>query len=66
MRPDAQFVVHQCAQFSSNPKLPHNQVVKRVLKYLKDTATQGLILNLDPEKGIELYIDADFTGGWNQ
>ena len=28
--------------------------------------TQGLIMNTDPEKGIELYVDTDFVGGWNQ
>ena len=51
-RPNAQFMVHQCARFSANTNLPHDQAVKRVLKYLKGTATQGLIMNPDPEKGI--------------
>ena len=42
------------------------QVVKRVLKYLKVTSEQGLIIKPDPEKGIEFYVDAEFSGGWNQ
>ena len=46
-------MVHQCAQFSANPKLLHNQVIKHVLKYLKGTATQGLIMKLGPGKEIE-------------
>ena len=61
-----QFAVHQCARFSANPKLPHDQAVKRVLKYLKGTTNNGLIMNTDPEKVIECYVDADFSGGWNQ
>ena len=27
---------------------------------------QELILNPEPEKGIEWYVCADFAGGWNQ
>ena len=27
---------------------------------------QALIINSDPEKGMECYVDADFAGGWNQ
>ena len=29
-------------------------------------AAQGLIMKPDPEKGIELYVDADFAVRWNQ
>ena len=35
-RPEAQFAVYQCAQFSTDPKLPHDQAVKRVLKYKRE------------------------------
>ena len=27
---------------------------------------QALIINSDPEKGMECYVDADFAGEWNQ
>ena len=53
MRPKAQFAVHQCALFSANPKLPHDQAVKLVLKYLKVASMQVLIMKPDPEKGIK-------------
>ena len=46
-RPKAQLSVHQCAQFIAYPGLLHNQAVKRVLEYLKVTATKGLILKPD-------------------
>ena len=41
-RPELQFAVHQCTKFSADPKLPHNQVVKSILKYLKGTQEQGV------------------------
>ena len=62
-RHKAKFAVRQCAQFSTEYKLMRDQYVKRVLKYLKVTAMQDLILKTDPEKGIKCYIDAGFTGG---
>ena len=64
--PEAQLAVHQCVQFGANPKLPHNQAVKRVLNYLKGTSTPGLIMNPDPEKVIESYVDADLICGCNR
>ena len=65
-RPKAQFTVHQCALFGTDPKLPHDQVFKCVLRYLNGVATQGLIMKPDPEKGVECFVGAYFMGGWNQ
>ena len=65
-RPKAQFAVHQFDWFSTDTKLPQNQAVKRVLNYLKGPSEQVLIMKTDLEKGIECYVDADFSGGWNQ
>ena len=59
-------MVHQCAQFSADTKLLHDKLVKRVLKYLKFMATQGLIMKPNLEKGIKCYVDANFAGRWNQ
>ena len=64
--PEAQFGVHQFTQFNSYTNILHDQAVKFFLKYLKGAATQDVILEPNPEKGIECYIDADFSGGWNQ
>ena len=61
MRPEAQFVVHQWAQFSDKIKVVLDQDVKHIIKYLKGTATQALITKIDPEKGINWYFDADFA-----
>ena len=65
-RPEAQLVVHQCARFKAYTRLPHDQVVKRILKYLKETAMQVSIMKPDPENGVKFYVDADFVGGCNQ
>ena len=51
-RPEVQFSVGKFERFGANPKLPHYQAVKRVLKYIKGTPEQGLIINPDPDKGI--------------
>ena len=65
-RPEAQLIVNQCAQFSADTELPHDQAVKCILKYIKGTSEQRLITNPDPEKVIECYIDPYLSGGWNQ
>ena len=48
MRPEAQFVVRQCAPFIADPKLPHNSSIKCILEYLKGTVMQDLFLKIDP------------------
>lgn len=42
-RPDIQFAVHQCACFCNDPKLSHEQACKHICKYIRITATEGLI-----------------------
>ena len=63
-RPDILFAVHQCARFSSDPKLSHEQSVKRIVRYLKGTADKGIILSPDQNRCIECYVDADFAGAY--
>ena len=62
-RPDVSMDVHQCARFSSNPKLSHERAVTRIGRYLIDAANKGLISKVDKEKGLECFVDADFAGG---
>ena len=42
--------------FSADTNTPHNQAVKHVIKYLKETAIQGIVLKPYPEKGIECQL----------
>ena len=65
-RPDISMAVHQCARFSANPKLSHEQAVKRIARYLLGTKEKGISFKPDTSKGIQCYVDADFAGGWNK
>ena len=65
VRPDIAMAVHQCARFSINPKRSHEQAVMRIGRYLLSTKEKGMIYRSDCLKGIEVYVDADFAGGWD-
>jgi hypothetical protein len=63
--PDIAMVVHQCACFSINTIHSHEQAVMRIGRSLLLTKEQGMIYRPDPSKGIEVYVDASFAGGWD-
>ncbi len=65
VRPDIAMAVHQCARFSINPMHSHEQAVMRVGRYLLSTCKKGMIHKSESTKGIEVYVDADFAGGWD-
>ena len=65
-RPDILYAVHSAARFSANPKLIHEQAVKRICRYLKGTADKGIILKPDPMRGIECFVDASFASEWDK
>jgi len=65
-RPEIQFAVHQCARFSQDPKMSHEKAIKRIVRYLKRTKDEGMILDIDKSKGFECYVDADFAGGYRK
>ena len=63
-RPDIAFAVHQCARFTHCPRNSHATAVKRILRYLKDTRDQGLIMHPSNSFTVDCYADADFAGLW--
>lgn len=63
-RSDIAYITHQCARFSTAPKREHGQAIRWLGRYLKGTRTQGFILKPDPSKGLEIYVDAVFSGNW--
>ena len=63
-RPDIEYATHQCARFSADPKYEHGQAVKWIGRYLKGTATKGMILKPSGDT-LDLYVDADFAGNWD-
>ena len=53
IHPEAQFKVHQCAQFRTDSKILHDKSVKLVIKYIKGTVMQGLIVKPNIYKGVD-------------
>jgi hypothetical protein len=37
----------------------------RIGRYLCDNCERGITYKVDKSKGIEVYVDADFVGGWS-
>jgi hypothetical protein len=65
IRPDIAMAVHQCARFSTLPMRSHEQAVMRIGRYLLSTRDKGMVYKPDSSKGLEVYVDADFAGGWD-
>jgi hypothetical protein len=61
-RPDIAYAVHQAARFTHGARQSHAAGVKRILRYLKKTKTNGLILKPGKELRVDCYVDADFGG----
>ena len=64
-RPDIAYIVHQCARFSTSPRVQHTRAIRWLGRYLKATKHHGMILRPDKSKGLELFVDADFAGNWD-
>ena len=61
-RNDIAYITHQFAPFTSNPKIEHADAIKRIGRYIKGTREKDLIMEPDDNKGIEVYVDAGFSG----
>ena len=64
-RPDIAYATHSATRFSTNPKASNDKGVKRIIKYLKGTKENGLIMYPKNDKGLKFFVDADFAGGWS-
>ena len=64
-RPEIAYTTHSSKIFSANPKASHDKGVKSIIKYLKGTKENGLIMYTKNDKGLECFVDAYFTGGWS-
>ncbi|KAD6795788.1 hypothetical protein E3N88_06684 [Mikania micrantha] len=56
--PDITFAVNKVCQFMHSPTENHWAAVKRILRYLKGTATHGLLLKHQSSSILHAYIDA--------
>lgn len=64
-RSDISYATHQCARFSSDPKVEHEKAIRHLGRYLKGTRDEGTTFTPDLTKGLEVYVDADFMGNWD-
>ena len=64
-RPDLSFSVHQTTRFSNDPKLIHEEALKRIGRYLLTTIDKGIIFKPDLDAGFTCYVDADWAGRWS-
>jgi len=65
VRPEIQMAVHQTAHFSIEPMRSHKLAIMRIGRYLCNNPEGGIIYNVNRTKGLEVYADADFAGGWS-
>ena len=61
-RPDISFAVNKVCQFMHCPTTPHWTIVKRILRYLKNTIHHGLLLHHSSSLSLHAYLDADWVG----
>ena len=64
-RSDIAYIVHQCARFTEDPRAIHATALRWLGRYLKMTRDKGLIIQSKHGKGLEVYVDADFSGNWD-
>ncbi|RVW45412.1 putative mitochondrial protein [Vitis vinifera] len=53
--------VNQACQYMAHPTTSHLQAAKRILRYLKGTATHGLSIHATPSWSLQGCIDADWA-----
>jgi histone deacetylase 1/2 len=61
-RPDISFSVNKVCQYLHAPTTAHWSAVKRILRYLKNTSSIGLILRRSPSMLVSGFSDADWAG----
>jgi hypothetical protein len=59
-RPDIQYAVGICSQFTSNPGKAHLVALKRILRYLKGTMSFGLVLGRKNGTDLVGWTDSDW------
>ncbi|XP_071712292.1 uncharacterized mitochondrial protein AtMg00240-like [Rutidosis leptorrhynchoides] len=61
-RPDIMFAVCLCARYQANPNVHHLLVVKKIMRYLKQTLNLGLWYTCDNDFVLTAYSDSDYGG----
>jgi hypothetical protein len=61
-RPDLAFAVQQVCLHMHDPRVPHQALMKRILKYVRGTSHLGLHICGSQDLSITAYSDADWAG----
>ncbi|XP_019168382.1 PREDICTED: uncharacterized protein LOC109164083 [Ipomoea nil] len=61
-RPDLSYAVNRLCQFMHSPTVDHYGLLKRVLRYIKDTLDCGLRLSPSTSTTIHAFSDSDWAG----
>ena len=54
--------MHNAVRFAADPRQSHSQAVKWIDRYLLGTQGKGIVITPDPDKALEVYVDANFCG----
>ena len=65
-RPDINYFVIKLSQYSSKPRLAHWGALKRVLRYLKGTASAALTIQFHKDDGLIGYFDVAHADNENR
>ena len=65
-RPDISYATHQCARFVEDPKVEHAKAIRQIARNIHGTKEEGLVIKPDRQKGLEVYVDADFARTWDK
>ncbi|KAE8723067.1 PLAC8 family protein [Hibiscus syriacus] len=61
-RPDISYAVGVMSRYIQNPKKPHLEAVRRILRYVKNTIDYGLLYKKGEDCKLVGYCDADYAG----
>ncbi|XP_019054137.1 PREDICTED: uncharacterized protein LOC109115027 [Nelumbo nucifera] len=61
-RPDISYVVDVTSRYMQNPKKPHLEAVRRILRYVKSTPGYGVLYEKGGDCKLAGYYDADYAG----
>nr|GFA01404.1 hypothetical protein [Tanacetum cinerariifolium] len=61
-RPDITYSVNVLIQFVADPRKSHLEAANRVLRYLKSTLGQGILISRSKDLALKAYCDADWLG----
>lgn len=61
-RPDISYAVQQICLFMHDPREPHFNALKRIIRYIHGTSRLGITIQPTLGMGIVAYTDADWAG----